>query len=324
MQGLAEDTMRAEAVAWHLRLNDGSDADWDGFARWLEADVRHNDVYEAVADADLAIEPAMQLARAEAAADLGARSGAVDAWGDTFAMPLSRPARRWKWPAMAASVAFAALGTWAVTGGFGHEYTVRTAPGETRTFALADGTRVVLNGATEIGLDKSDPRTAQLKAGEAQFTVHHDAARPFTLSVGDQRIVDVGTVFNVRSVKGALRVEVAEGAVRFEDGVTRLRLNAGDTLDAGSGGIVEGAKPVSEIGGWTRGRLVYHDSPLVDVAADVTRSRGIAIELGPDVSERRFSGVIQLDGGDVALQKRLGTLLGVKVTATADGWSITR
>lgn len=315
MQSPAEDIMREEAIAWHLRLNDHSDGDWDGFARWLDADPRHNDIYEAVCDADLALEPAVQLARA-APDELAPDPFAPD--------PTVRSPRRWMWPAMAASVAFAALGSWAMTGGLASEYTVRTAPGETRTFALGDGTRIVLNGATEIALDKSDPRVAELKTGEAQFIVRHDAARPFTLTVGDQSIVDVGTVFNVRSGKDALRVEVAEGAVRFEDGMTRLRLGAGDTLDAGSGKIVEGTKPVGEIGGWTRGRLVYHDTPLVEVAADITRARGVGIELGPDVSDRRFSGVIQLDGSDMALQKRIASLLGVKVTATADGWSITR
>lgn len=315
MQGLAEDTMREEAIVWHLRLNDGSDADWDGFARWLEADPRHNDIYEAVCDADLALEPAAELARSESA-----EAGA----GPFAELPEAHRPPRWMWPAMAASVAFAALGTWAVTGGLASGYTVQTAPGETRTLALSDGTRIVLNGATEIALDKSDPRVAQLNAGEAQFTVHHDDARPFTVSVGDQRIVDVGTVFNVRSGKGALRLEVAEGAVRFEDGVTRLRLNAGDTLEMAGGTIIEGAKPVGEIGGWTRGRLVYRGTPLVEVAADITRARGISIELGPDLSERRFSGVIQLDGDDPTLQKRLETLLGLKVTATADGWSISR
>ncbi|WP_404478742.1 FecR family protein [Novosphingobium sp. BL-52-GroH] len=315
MQSRAEDTMREEAIAWHLRLGDGSDGDWDGFARWLEADPRHNDIYEAVCDADLALEPAVELARC-APADLEAEAFVPE--------QEPRPTRRWMWPAMAASVAFAALGTWALTGGLASEYTVSTAPGETRTFALGDGTRIVLNGATEIVLDKSDPRVAELKAGEAQFTVHHDAARPFRLTVGDQSIVDVGTVFNVRSGKDALRVEVAEGAVRFEAGVTRLLLGAGDTLDASSGRIVEGNRPIADIGGWTRGRLVYHDVPLLEVAADITRARGVGIELGPDVSGRRFSGVIQLDGSDPALQKRIASLLGVKVTATADGWSITR
>lgn len=319
MQPLAEQTMRDAAIAWHLRLIDGSDADWDGFANWLEADPRHNDIYEAVCDADLALEPAVEIAR-DAPAEV---PGAIKVEPFPEMAPV-RSARRWMWPAMAASVALVTVGTWAGSGLLASDYAVRTAPGETRTFALADGTRIVLNGGTEIVLDKSDPRVATLKSGEAQFTVHHDAARPFTLSVGDQRIVDVGTVFNVRSGKDVLRVEVAEGAVRFEDGMTRLRLNAGDTLDAGSGSIVEGSKPVTEIGGWTRGRLVYHDAPLVEVVADITRARGITVELGSDISQRRFSGVIQLDGDDVSLQKRLGTLLGLKVTATADGWSITR
>ena len=315
MQGLAENTMREEAIAWHLKLNDGSDADWDGFTSWLERDPRHNDIYEAVCDADLALEPAVAIARVEPA------EAETESLAEVF--EVHRP-RRWMWPAVAASVAFAALGSWAVIGSLGSAYTVQTAPGETRTFALSDGTRIVLTGATEFVLDKSDPRVAQLKTGEAQFTVHHDAARPFTLTVGEQRIVDVGTLFNVRSGKGALRVEVAEGAVRFEDGMTRLRLNAGDTLEAAGGRIVEGAKPVGEIGGWTRGRLVYRDVSLVDVAADITRARGMSIEIGPELADRRFSGVIQLDGGDAALQKRMETLLDVKVTATADGWSISR
>ena len=182
MQPLAEQTMRDAAIAWHLRLTDGSDADWGGFADWLEADPRHNDIYEAVCDADLALEPAVEIAR-EAPAEVE-----VDPFPE---MAQLRPARRWMWPAMAASVAFAALGTWAGSGLLSSDYSVRTAPGETRTFALSDGTRIVLNGGTEIVLDKSDPRVATLKGGEAQFTVSHDAARPFTLSVGDQRIVDV-------------------------------------------------------------------------------------------------------------------------------------
>ena len=46
MQPLAEQTMRDAAIAWHLRLTDGSDADWGGFADWLEADPRHNDIYD--------------------------------------------------------------------------------------------------------------------------------------------------------------------------------------------------------------------------------------------------------------------------------------
>lgn len=313
MTGLAEDTMRAEAIAWHLQLSGGADADWDGFARWLEADPRHNAMYEAVYDADQALDPVAELARDS--------QEPAFAW---FTPIQTSRARRWKWPGMAAAAALVAFGSWVGMGGLNSEYAVSTAPGEMRTLTLADGTRIMLNGGSTIELDKTDTRVAELKAGEAQFTVHHDAQQPFTLTVGDQRIVDEGTVFNVRRAKTALRVEVAEGGVRFENGVNRLRLTAGDTLEANESGIVEGAKAVGDIGGWTRGRLVYRDTPLMEVAADITRARGIAIELGPDLSDRRFSGVIQLDGDAATLQKRIGVLLGLKVAATADGWSISR
>lgn len=329
--------VKEEAIAWHLRLADGSDDDWVDFARWLDADPAHNDVYEAVCDADLALDPVAALARSEPAPRIN-NAGEMpgDAGTPAAVVPFARkdgfsatghPAKRlrgWKWPAMAASVALAAVGSWAGMGGLQSDYTVRTAAGETRDLALSDGTRITMNGGTEIVLDKSDPRVARLKQGEAQFAVQPDAVHPFTLTVGDRRVIDTGNLFNVRSGSRGMRVEVAQGAVRVEDGVTRLRLDAGDTLDAGADGLVEGSIETADVGGWTRGRLVYRDAPLMRVAADLTRARGIVIELGPDLSDRRFSGVIQLSGNDRALQHRVARQLGVKVTASSEGWSITR
>lgn len=310
-----EEDLESQAIAWHLRLADASEDEWRAFAGWLEADPRHNLAYEAVCDADLALDPAVALARSEASASVGSWH-AIE--------PEARPRRRWMWPAMAASVALAVAGTWVVMNRAGGEYAIVTAPGEARTLALSDGSRITINGGTSLVLDRGDPRRAELKSGEAQFTVAHDGGSPFTLTVGDQRIVDVGTVFNVRSSSHGLQVEVAEGAVRYEDGVTRLRLNAGDTLSSSGDRLVEGSKDVADIGSWTRGKLVYRGAPLVEVAADLTRTRGIAIELDPRLSQSGFTGVIQLDGDNVALRRRVELLTGTKVTETADGWSIAR
>ncbi|WP_334184918.1 FecR family protein [Novosphingobium sp.] len=320
MVRLEEGSAHDQAVAWLVRLADASESDWIEFAEWLEADARNNTAYEEVCDADLGLEPAMALARQEA--DEADRDQVPSM---QLVTPI-RPARqrRWMWPAMAASVALAATGTWAVMAGREQSYVVSTAPGEARTMALSDGSRIMLNGGTQVVLSKSDPRVAELKSGEAQFSVRHDAGRPFTLTVGSQRIVDVGTVFNVRSNGRGVEVEVAEGAVRFEDGMTRLRLNAGDTLAVHGDTLEEGNKAVSDIGAWTRGKLVYRDVPLINVAGDITRARGIAIELGPELSKARFTGVIQLDGDDAALRKRLAILIDAKVIETSDGWSITR
>lgn len=318
-----KEDLESQAVAWHLRLADASEDEWRAFADWLEADPRHNLVYEAICDADLALDPAVMLAQGEASGGEVAwheiQSGArVDARAD------ARARRRWMWPAMAASVGLAVAGTWSVMDRAGGEYAVVTAPGEARTLALSDGSRIIVNGGTSLVLDKDDPRRAELKSGEAQFTVAHDRASPFTLTVGQQRIVDVGTVFNVRSNSHGLQVEVAEGAVRYEDGVTRLRLNAGDTLSSSGDRLVEGAKDVADIGSWTRGKLVYRGAPLVEVAGDLARARGVTIELDPRLSQVGFTGVIQLDGDNAALRKRVELLIGTKVTETADGWSIAR
>ncbi|WP_454797453.1 FecR family protein [Novosphingobium lindaniclasticum] len=315
-----DEGIHGQAIAWHVRLADASEEDWGEFAAWLEADARHNDAYEAVCDEDLALSPAVALARQEnfrSEAEAGHRDAAVSPIG-------ARRPGRWMWPAMAATVALVAAGSWMAVGGWDRSYTVTTAPGEARTIALSDGSRIMLNGGTELVLRQSDPRVAELKAGEAQFSVRHNAEKPFTLTVGSQRVVDVGTVFNVRSGSGGVQVEVSEGAVRFEDGITRLRLNAGDTLKASGDRLVEGSKAAADIGAWTRGKLVYRDAPLVEVAGDITRARGIAIELGPDLSKTSFTGVIQLDGDNAALQRRVEVLIGAKVTETADGWSITR
>ena len=311
-----DDLLQDQAIAWHLAVERNDFADWEGFTAWLEADPRHNAAYEAVADDDAALARLADLAPAQPY-----RSDRQAA-NDEGEFPPVR--RRGRWAALAATVALVAAGGWITYGRVDGRYTVTTPPGETRTLALADGTRIALNGATQLVLDKHDPRFAELKSGEAKFSVRHDAADPFELTVADQRIVDVGTVFNVQKTPRAVRVEVAEGAVRYEDGQVRLRLNAGDTLQASGDSIVEAARPVEAIGTWTQGRLVYRDQPLVEVVADLSRARGLPIELGPSLAHQTFTGVIQLDGDAETVRKRLAQLLGLKVSDTSDGWSISK
>jgi transmembrane sensor len=306
--------IREDAIAWHVRLAQGEDSDWEQFVEWLEADPRHNAAYEAVADADKGLDrivdlvpPADVQMPIEAANDAG----------------IAKPRRR-RLAALAATICLVASGAWLTYSQAHSHYTISTAPGESRQIALADGTRIAMNGSTTLELDRDDPRHAELKSGEVRLTVTHNETKPFSLEVEGQRIVDVGTIFNVHKSARALRVEVAEGAVRYEDGDVRLRLNAGDTLVASGIEIIEGSRPVSAIGSWADGRLVYHDRPLSEVVADISRSRGVAIELGPNLSGKLFTGVIQLNGRDEAVRKRFEELLGLKVTATPDGWSISQ
>jgi transmembrane sensor len=306
--------MLDEAIAWHLRTSEGDDEDWGDFVVWLEADPRHNAAYEAVVDAEGEFDGLRRLVETG-----GVGRGPVKrAAGGRF-----RPAG-WRVPALAASLALALLGSWALSGWLHDDRVIVTAPGEVRTLTLADGTRVTVNGGTRLVLNGWNSRRAELKTGEAQFTVRLDPAHPFELRIGSQRIVDLGTVFDVFRNHRITRIEVAEGSVRFEDDETRLRLDAGNTLVSAGDRIVESSKPVSAIGSWTRGTLVYRDAPLVDIVGDLSRNRGIAIELGPELSDRTFTGVIQLGDSNDQLRARVAQLLRVRIVQTPDGWTLTR
>src|SRR5690606_15500656 len=120
----------------------------------------------------------------------------------------------------------------------------------------------VVNGGTHIVLDREDERIAELVRGEAHFTVVHDAADPFIVTVGESRLVDIGTVFNVVRQDEDLRVAVAEGAVRYE-GQESVELAAGQAMHRMADGRIEVIRqPVGAIGGWVDGMLVYDRAPL--------------------------------------------------------------
>src|SRR5690606_22585823 len=107
---------------------------------------------------------------------------------------------------------------------------IETGPGEHRALALADGSRVILNGETRIGYDPKGSRRVTLAYGEALFEIRHDESDPFVVIAGDTRLVDAGTVFNVVHNSSTLEVGVAEGAVIYEGGKGKVRLNPGDVL----------------------------------------------------------------------------------------------
>lgn len=322
MTAFPDRAMVEQAIAWHLRLKDADEDAWIEFAEWLSADPARNRAYEAVADDDARMLPLLEKAtfptgtEQQRTPEFGNDEDAVaDAGGGIVRRS------RWRWGALAASIA--------VAGGLGIQmlpdatYAVETAMGERRAVSLADGSEIQLNGSTRIVLDKDDARWVEIVQGEARFAVEHDDADPFTVVAGEQRLVDIGTVFNVVRTDRQLRVGVAEGAVRFEGTARTVTLRAGDTISADPSGTIEVARsPVAAIGSWAAGRLVFDEAPLEQVADDVSRSMGISLELPSYLRGRSFSGVIQTDGDQNAVRARLEELIGAKIVADGTRWSV--
>ena len=305
-----DESLRAEAIRWHVRIADGSAEDWEAFTAWLGADAAHADAYEAIEAADGEAGPAL-LETLPAV-----RHAANDDVPGT--------SRRWWWGGgLAASLALAlTFGPGLVRQG--DPYAVATAAGQTRTIALESGDRIALNGDSSITLDHHNPRFAKLERGEAVFMIRHDPAAPFMLQVGDERIQDVGTVFNVVRDEEGVRVAVAEGMVLYNPDREAVRLAAGETLHdpAGDGTMVRSRVDPASVGAWRTGRLNYRATPLTVVAADLTRAVGEKVSLDAELATQPFTGTITLDPNRPRLFQDLGILLGARATHTPAGWRL--
>ncbi|MET0239360.1 MAG: FecR domain-containing protein [Sphingobium sp.] len=292
------------ALDWIVRQRDPDFDDWDGFTAWLEADPAHAEIYQAMAaadaDMDALVEQAEPLALPVPANDVG------------------RPSRRWAMGAVAAAlVGVISIGIFYPRA---DPWSVETRPGERRQIALADGSRIILNGDTRVTLDRRDPRIATLERGEAMFVVHHDESDPFEVMAGEARLVDVGTAFNVRRDGAALDVAVSEGAVLYNPDAEAARIDAGTRLRVIAGADRYEFVPIDarDVGGWREGRLVYDGQALSVVAADLARYYGVRVAADAAVRGRPFRGVLTLPRREAMAS--LAPVLGVAISPRGDGW----
>jgi len=165
--------------------------------------------------------------------------------------------------------------------------TFATAIGERRQVTLTDGTRVLLGPTSRLVVvaDGSEERAVTLD-GIAYFNVVHDPARPFTVKAGAITIQDVGTAFAVESDDSAgTRVTVDSGSVAIaatnQRRVPGAVLNARDRASIDVRGVVAVERSVAseEDLAWTQGRLVFRDTPLVLVGAELYRWYGVRLKV---------------------------------------------
>jgi transmembrane sensor len=309
-----DENRRGEALAWHIRLREGSDADWEQFTGWLEQSPGNSALYDAVALADEDLGESLALLPPPLA-------GVNDNAGVGRAPPVRR---RTLLGFAAAAAVVAGLATWPMLSTDNSRYAIETPAGTTRSIQLADGSRIDLNGGTRIILSRDHPRLASLERGEAAFSVVHNGSDPFTVDSGDARIQDIGTIFNVVRDGEGLELAVAEGSVVYNPDREAVRLAAGNVLrtSPGEDTIRVGSVNPSAVAGWRQGRLVYDRTSLGAVARDIARTLGTPVEVSPEVAAQPFTGVIVIDRNQPLFFKRLEGLLDVRARRTATGWRI--
>ncbi len=175
----------------------------------------------------------------------------------------------------------------------------QSATGEQRPLTLADGTRLLLNTATEVVVRfDAQMRLIRLLTGEILVTSAPDPqARPLIVVTVDGAARALGTRFSVRRSSGeeGSRVTVFEGAVEVEAGGRRQRVSSGERLAFGTHGpgLPEPSEDAVD-GAWTQGMLIARSMRLADLLAELDRYRPGILRCDPAVAELRVSGSFPL------------------------------
>ncbi|MXO64311.1 FecR family protein [Altericroceibacterium endophyticum] len=304
-----------DAALWVAR-HMGGPVDATAFSQWLDGKAGRRELFDAMwaSCMDESVTASLQEhATIQDNAPVAANDTAV----------VARPAR-----ALMALAAVAAV--LVVIGGFawqpmshmlapGESY--QTAIGEVREIALADGSTVVLNGASAIEVQLADDgRHVTLNTGEALFDVAHDEKRPFTVEAGAGEVTVLGTRFDLALNDQQIELEVLRGVVRFEAAGAD---NTAVLVRRAQRSVLQGGAPTAPVSAvvrsepdWRTGWLEMTDMPLGQLIPRLERWTAKTIELeDPALLERRVAGRFKLsDPGEVLTG--LGAIHGFQVRET--------
>ena len=189
------------------------------------------------------------------------------------------------------------------------ENILETAIGQRSTITLSDDSIVTLNTDSLVELRYTqDVRQLVLVRGQAHFEVKKEP-RPFEVLAGDQRIVALGTAFDVRlDADQSVQVTLVEGRISIDEATlsapvkpsTIDQLTLLTELEAGEQLIVEpDALPlvvkadIEQVVGWLDGRLVFRKDSLEEAVAEFNRysSRKIVVANDARLDAIKVNGV---------------------------------
>jgi len=203
-----------------------------------------------------------------------------------------------------------------------------TPPNGTRTIALSDNSRLILDSSSRVRLAFTDRvRDIELLEGQAHFEVAHEANRPFRVRTRAAEIVAVGTTFDVAALAAQTTVTLIEGRVNVRaisaapEAQQRVQsLSPGQQLGISADGRLLGTREVKveSVTAWQRGTIVIDDLPVAEAVSMLNRySSQHIVVLDESVRARKISGMFR--SGDVETEAIvLKTYFGLKEVSRSE------
>ncbi len=303
------------ALTWLARLNNPAITDREvaDFQSWLMADPAHAEAYVL---AESVWQQGERLAAARPDQSLSpARRMPFGRW------PFDLSPLQWTLALPAVAVVFGLFILLRQPGSV-TEAVYQTALGDITAVTLADASRIHLNTGTQLRVRFSGTeRHVVLESGEALFEVQKDLKRPFVVETASGRIRVLGTVFSVQVSAHDAEITVSEGRVALHPAGTAnndtapaavlIRNQRADMTSSGLSAIehLDAERALS----WQKSQLIFDQTPLHQVIADINRYRAEPLTLAPELALLPVTAVLavgkQSQDPAVALTQVLGLTL---------------
>lgn len=280
------ETLKDEAIEWLIRLNAESctTADRKAFDIWVQQSAAHRAAYAEIVRR-------MDWLEHVAKTDTASRSEALR----------YRPNKPHSWTKLATAASLLlTLGivTFSSDGWYGSSARYSVARGDHKTITLSDGSNLEMNTDSEVNVRINRwQRSVEVVKGEVFFSVAHNADRPFVVTAGAGRSIDIGTEFDVYRQPRQVVVAVQEGSVRVEAKQSR-ELIASQTVAYDQNGEFITLPPkfsIANTTAWRRGKLIFDNRRLDDVLAEIGRYHNVKPQLtDPKLADNKVSGTFSI------------------------------
>jgi transmembrane sensor len=286
-----DDTVKDEAIEWLIRLSAENcpDDDLQAFELWLKQSPTHRTVYRQMAGR-------MNWLERVAQSDTQTRTAALQ----------YRPApqktlkqHKLKLATVASLLIVLGVATFSSEGWYSNSSHYQVARGSHETISLADGSKLEMNTDSEIKVRINHwQRTVEVLKGEVYFSVIHNAEKPFIVTAGAGRSIDIGTEFDVYRQSDQVIIAVKEGSVRVEANQSR-DLIASEAVAYNQNGDFVGLPPnlnIDNVTAWRRGKLIFDNRRLDEVLGEIGRYHKVHLRLdGTQLADNKVSGTFFID-----------------------------
>lgn len=299
-----------EAIAWQLRLGDGSETarHLPELQRWLAVNPEHAKAWAQLGGIDQQL-GTINSPTARRALQVRAHSGRRAAGRAFLGLALLCTL------GVAMALQSQPLPVWLAD--------KRTGAGEQQSVTLADNSHIRLNGrsALDIRFDKQERRLF-LHSGEVLVeTAPGNDPRPFIVETEQGNLRALGTRFIVRREGDGTRLIVLRSAVAALPGDLRegRTLRAGEQVLMHRGHLGDSREAPVAADAWSHGMLVVDDLPLSELLKKLGEYRPGYLGLDPSLESLRISGSFPLHDTDRALAA-LPPSLPVRIERHTDWW----